>query len=190
MEKRFGVEPDLHPSSGEWQRYTRFVARGSNRSHFKYTDTSAATQGVYEAFKSIRKGHQEFGKKLARRSEEHITRNLTFQLLSAETDILDKPNGTLWRAGAKNQNQYQERLKSRVESGRSSYLYYYGREGNTTGFEEFDQMYSELWSVVENTGPNGYLSSLVEQHRLAVLDTELRFLGRTTILAAHQPLYV
>jgi uncharacterized protein with HEPN domain len=54
------------------------------------------------------------------------------------------------------------RALHRVESGQHSFLFHFGRDGMTTGFEAFNSMYSEVWSFVAENIPE--LQDLMESH--------------------------
>lgn len=180
MDIAHGISVDLHPTGQELERYVAY-ARGATRNtknHLDLADDENKLGGiVIGSIKAIRRVHgSSYGTKVRRRGLEDTITYLASDLLQTEMRILGKNRP--WSSYRNNEPRDRPvRLKTRVEAGKSSYIYLHGRDGQTTGREEFDAMYAALWQETEKPR----FDVMRRDHALAVIDAEQSVLGATAL---------
>lgn len=207
MDLAYGIQPDLHPVGPEFERFVGYMngsaSSGSpvsakshassnalsptseepRKNHIDVTKNGRLTteRAVYYAIKALRRnGQGTYNRQVQNQDSDTNVRLLAYNLLDTEARILDQEHPwSEYRSGATRDRS--ERVRARVLSGKSSFLYLYGRDGKPTGREEIDDMYQQAWQAIENDDfPWKYMRA---KHELAVTDAELMTLGRTVLAA-------
>lgn len=178
MELAHDVIPDLHPTASDLDRFIRY-ARGTGHAKKSHVDLTVkpdkVTGMVIGSIKALRStARTKYGENIRRQGLDSTVHKLAASIVNIEMGILgsDQP----WTSYDNGQPYDRpERLKARVENGQGSYLYYYGRDGHTTGRQEFDDMYADVWAEVEKPE----FAERRAWHAAAVVDAEQGILGRT-----------
>lgn len=157
IELNHGVKPDTHPNADALRRYCAFIngaIRSGSKSHLKHTISSKTpldpSKAVYAAIKQVREEQRSsFARKVNRENAPTALEHLSLALLWREMELLNTNDPWASFVNGKPYDR-QERLRARVCSGRASFLFHYGRDGNHTGYTEFDAMYANIWRVVNS----------------------------------------
>lgn len=173
---------DLHPTGADLQRYLGYLG-GHVNTHLRFGADAPAgpsDKGVYSAFKDIRLYWQK-ERRHYRHTPKYLTYPLLQSLLATEKIILGASGEWTNYRNGKPQGR-PERLERRVQSGKSSFLYFYGRDANPTGFTEFDELYADMWSHAREAqnDPDHHpsLAKELASHHDAVLDAEITVSGK------------
>jgi hypothetical protein len=68
------------------------------------------------------------------------------------------------------------RQAARVRAGRASFLLYHGRDGHSTGFEEFDEMYRQAWEFAAG-GNSTIVTARLARLNQAIVRLEMEHIG-------------
>lgn len=173
---KFGIRPDLHPSALDRQRYLKFIGGTSTKTHIQYDEQWADTADgkIISAFKNLRafKNAPKTKRHLNLFSAETIALGLAGSLAQRELTILGTDQQWPSKTGKLNR-EGQARLQQRLATGQASFVHYHGRDGHSTGIEQFDTMYSDMWTEI--TAVAGYspdYRSLLEDLDCAVFDAQ------------------
>lgn len=145
-----GVRPNLNPDKDTIRKYARFINGPANQRHIHIDSGILAAEGAFEAIREADAKQKNVG------TQKQIARALGAELIGKELILLG-------RSGKWRQNDTpvltprQIRLNQRISNGRASFLQYYGRDSNPTGYQVFDDMYSEVWASLIGT-------QLLEEH--------------------------
>jgi hypothetical protein len=179
----YGIEPDLHPSEEDSARYIGYLTGAADRQlHLDITQGSEpipAPEAATDAFEKLR-GYmdEDLGRDLASASRLAIITEFADSILHQEIRILDQLRP--WLAHTDDlPHGRDKRTPARVQSGKSSYMYLYGRDGQSTGFAELDAIYRESWNAVEKGW--GYLYVTGPEHAESVRAAEIAYLGHTVL---------
>jgi hypothetical protein len=186
---KFGLQPDLHPNSEEVAKYVRYLGGTGTKTHLQYQSGSKhpPDRAVFEAVKGLR----DYRNSKPYRSLPSLPINETVGNLTSRTWVQETSILNVEQPWSRNDNGKQmghsARVEARVKSGKSSFLYYYGRDGHSTGINEFDELYSDMWThakIYEGSGHESYLNFTD-----TVREAELKYAGRLILATPAKPAY-
>jgi hypothetical protein len=180
VEGMTGMRPNLTPSAEENVRYGRFLLGAAPEGHVKVDEVGAVIEA---SFKQLRAGMQ-MRTEIDPSDPGFIIRGISTRMISKEqkllthliqfvheTEITDDI-----QAAKVQRNGY--RMRQRVLSGKTSYLYHYGRDANPTGYETLDRMYADTWEVVETGSQEGSADhDFINEHAVLVRAADRLVLG-------------
>lgn len=174
-----GVEPLLELSPDEINRYYKYINDPNSKRHINDLDEQDALDNVINAtFRNLKYSIEND------KSFEHYLQTSDFAygigrlLLETEMRILGEQDTRKDEISGVGITKREARLAQRVANGRASFLHFYGRDGNPTGYSVFDKMYAEIWNEMNGTRID---PDLIERHTTAVQRAQERFLKPQTI---------
>ena len=165
----YDLRPSLRPDAAERQRYTRFLGAAATTN--KHIEFDAKDRYIKQAFRHIR--IFDFKERLrSPKNRLSPASDIVWQMLNQEVKILDPSKPWLGSEGV--DNGRQQRVAARIATGRASFVYWYGRDQQPTGWKEFDHMYDEAWGLIQDQehAADGWLAPLVASHA-AVVDAAI-----------------
>jgi hypothetical protein len=176
-----GVEPSFELADDTLNTYLSRVFQPKSLGHAKIGNTRGeAIDGVTDALAAVESEYIGVKPTLAETCPDLQTtsRFLAADLMSNETYYLQRKGFEADEHG----NDDRTRHTQRVRGGRSSFLYYFGRDKHTTGFTELNRMYEDIWNSIELVQPPKQVtkeaySTTIDTHTQAVRNAELRYGG-------------
>lgn len=168
FDQKFGIKPDLEPSDKDLLRYARFIGATANKTHIQYDDAMENTIKNFELLKKYVEADENKTNVQTRKTPTATATaySLLYYIATQEINILNPADP--WSSKGTMQSERCARLTKRIESGKTSFLFYYGRDGNTTGISEFDTMYGDIWDTYEENS----IDSLYLEHQRIVREAE------------------
>lgn len=176
-----GVEPSFELGDATLNKYLGLVHRPDSVGHVTIGETKEdAAEEILLTFRDTNKRFRDEKAELEEKSPDTQTtsRLLASLLVSNEIYYL----GTTGFELDENGDADRTRQAQRVKEGRSSFLYYFGRDKHTTGFTELNRMYEDIWKSIdlveqpEDKTPAEYRDA-IQAHAQIVRDAELRHTG-------------
>jgi hypothetical protein len=179
MKLQFGITTELTPDETTRQRLISFidgVHAGPARHHIHLGDGGDRDSAVevFDALDELGAFYRGTEGSVARsRSLPSTISDLAHTLIEQEIRLLGSGEDWLEESEFSKAGR-SERQKTRVESGRASFLLFHGRDGHTTGFVEFDRMYDDVWKVAQGSADH---APVLERLNRVVNEAELKYLG-------------
>jgi hypothetical protein len=177
MGLRYGLEPVLQPNGRDLKRYYSFIAgavRSKGASHIDPHDppeSGKSRDEILSAFKLLQGEDVAVWKaKASKLTLPQVIDKLTFQVSQSELSMLQQNDG-VWSFSELHHGQIRRRA-ARISQGRASFLFFHGRDGNSTGFKEYDNLYEHMWGTFSDWDGN------LEELNDAVCSAEISTLGR------------
>jgi hypothetical protein len=154
-----GIEPSFETDSATVERYLKFLSnrRGStNNSSIRHTDTIFNPDTVSSNINSVGSSYHAFAP------------SIETEPIGEEIAQLETKRYRALLSGLLDSNVAMERAQQRERCGQTSFLFYFGRDARSTGFDVFNQMYAEAWQVASDATQGPKVVSLFEQHAVLV----------------------
>jgi hypothetical protein len=188
METQFGIAPDFMLGAKQLGKYRRFLAgaeRSDSATHPGVGYDDSLVQDNVQAVQNhwLNTKNTAWVKWMRTLEGDDTNQELTDRIVERENKILGLrlPWGQVAERGPLVESR-QLRLRQRIACGKTSFLRYYGELEHPSGFEEFDQMYADLWQVYDSRQHD----KMYTDHRQAIETVEEQFssaLGGTAIAA-------
>lgn len=182
LEHRLAPKLDLTDEElGPYERFLGSAARTGSAVHLQSDHADGIAADIRENFQGLDLWRRTpDGRAIGRITSvdalnRQLLTNLAYremQILEYEAPWLDKETGL--------PGDRPQRLAARVASGRASFLLYYGRDGSSTGYQEFDGLYRDLWTLAVRSEFEGTMDEL----SVAVGAAEMKHLGHLCLAEA------
>lgn len=179
VERTAGMQISLSPTPKLMGQLARYASQGAARHHIAYS-SEAAIKRCEQTFADLRAEKVNLlADGIATMDNTKLAWYFVHNIVSQELKYLDPKAQWHDEPDAESFGR-RGRLASRVQSGKASFLFYYGRDGHTTGVSAIDDFYQLAWQTVPDyAAEHPDYAERISQHAVFVEGAALQFLGQT-----------